>query len=266
MLADYHVHTTFSNDSTYPMEEVVKRAITLGLDEICFSDHTDYGMGDNQICNFPAYFQEIRRLKALYQDQIAIKAGAEFGMQVHTVHDYEQAFAAYPFDFVILSCHQIDNQEFWNQEFQRGKTQEEVNRRYYEEIYEVMKRYTNYSVLGHLDAIKRDDPWGIYPFEKNKHIIEQILRLTIEQGKGIEVNTSNFRYHLPDLTPCRDILRLYYEMGGHLITLGSDSHCEEHLAAHFPYVIEELKKIGFTQYCTFERMKPIYYDLPDGLR
>lgn len=263
MLADYHVHTAFSNDSTYPMEEVVKRAITLGLDEICFSDHTDYGMGANQVCDFPAYFQEIARLQALYQDQIVIKAGAEFGMQVHTIPAFAQAFDSYPFDFVILSCHQVDNKEFWNQEFQQGKTQDEVNQMYYREIYEVMKHYSNYSVLGHLDAIKRDDPWGIYPFEKTKDIIEQILRLAIEQGKGIEVNTSSFRYHLPDLTPCRDILRMYYALGGRLITLGSDSHRQEHLAAHFPYVIKELKQIGFRQYCTFAQMKPIYHDLPD---
>ncbi|MBQ1911691.1 MAG: PHP domain-containing protein, partial [Erysipelotrichaceae bacterium] len=44
MLADYHVHTHFSDDSVYPMEEVVKDAIAMGLDEICFTDHVDYGV------------------------------------------------------------------------------------------------------------------------------------------------------------------------------------------------------------------------------
>mgnify|MGYP000802132683 CR=1 FL=1 len=43
MLADYHVHTEFSNDSIYPMEEVVKDAILLGIKDICFTDHVDYG-------------------------------------------------------------------------------------------------------------------------------------------------------------------------------------------------------------------------------
>lgn len=42
MLADYHVHTAFSNDSVYPMEDVVKDAISLGMEDICFTDHVDY--------------------------------------------------------------------------------------------------------------------------------------------------------------------------------------------------------------------------------
>ena len=43
MLADYHVHTAFSNDSVYLMEDVVKDAISLGMEDICFTDHVDYG-------------------------------------------------------------------------------------------------------------------------------------------------------------------------------------------------------------------------------
>lgn len=261
MFADYHVHSNFSDDSTYPMEEVIKHAISLGMEEICFTEHTDYGMRNDQICDFPAYFQELARCRSLYAQQISIKAGAEFGMQVHTIPEYEETFSSWSFDFVILSCHQVNNLEFWNQNFQKGKTQKEYNDAYYQEIYEVMKRYDHYSVLGHLDAIKRDDRCGSYPFEHSKEMITKILKHAIAHGKGIEVNTSNFRYQLPDLTPCQDILKLYYELGGRILTLGSDSHKEEHLAAHFPEVISELKHIGFTQLCTFDRMKPKFHDI-----
>lgn len=44
MLADYHVHTAFSDDSVYPMEKVIRDAISMGLDEICITDHVDYGV------------------------------------------------------------------------------------------------------------------------------------------------------------------------------------------------------------------------------
>ena len=44
MQADYHVHTSYSDDSVYRMEDVVKDAIKSGLDEICFTDHVDYGV------------------------------------------------------------------------------------------------------------------------------------------------------------------------------------------------------------------------------
>lgn len=262
MLCDYHIHSSFSDDSVYPMEEVVKKAIALGLDEICFCEHTDFGMKPNQVCDYPAFFAELKRCQQLYGKQIRLKAGAEFGMQVHTIPQYEQVFSTYSFDFILLSCHQIDNKEFWNQDYQRGKTQEQYNIAYYEEIYQVMKHYHNYSVLAHLDAIKRDDKCGIYPFSKTSDIIEKILRLAIQENKGIEVNTSSFRYQLPDLTPCREILSLYYELGGRIITLGSDSHKEEHLGAHFHEVIAALKAIGFTQYCTFQNMVPTFHPLP----
>lgn len=31
MLADYHMHTSFSDDSVYPMEEEIKHAIAIAL-------------------------------------------------------------------------------------------------------------------------------------------------------------------------------------------------------------------------------------------
>ena len=44
MFCDYHVHSRYSDDSCYPMEDCVKDAIDMGMDEICFCDHVDYGV------------------------------------------------------------------------------------------------------------------------------------------------------------------------------------------------------------------------------
>lgn len=41
MFADYYVHTAFSDDSIYPMEQVVQAAISKKIDEICFTEHVD---------------------------------------------------------------------------------------------------------------------------------------------------------------------------------------------------------------------------------
>ena len=79
--------------------------------------------------------------------------GLEFGMQVHTIPLYEKLFARYPFDFILLSVHQVEDKEFWNQDFQRGRTREEFNRRYYEELLALVRRYRHYSVLAHPDLI-----------------------------------------------------------------------------------------------------------------
>lgn len=261
MLADYHMHTSFSDDSDYEMEEAVKKSIAIGLDEICFTEHVDHGVKTDLNCDYEKYVEEFKRCKEKYKDQIAIKLGIEFGIQGHTINQYEKDFDKYDFDFVILSCHQIDDKEFWTYDFQKGKTQQEYNEKYYEEILKVMKNYDNYSILGHLDMIKRYDEEGEYPFEKVKDIITEILKLAIEKGKGIEVNTSSFRYGLNDLTPSRDILRLYKDLGGNIITIGSDTHEEKHVGHKIDYIKGELKEIGFTKFCTFEKMKPTFHEL-----
>lgn len=277
MFADYHVHTEFSDDSEYKMEAVVKDAINLGIDELCFTDHVDYGIkldwddpgpherraggeGEPELMDllnvdYPRYFETIEELKLLYDDRITIKRGLEFGMQRHTVPLYEALFEKYELDFVILSVHQIEDKEFWNREFQRGRTQDEYNLRYYEEVLHLVKAYKNYSVLGHLDLIRRYDDKGDCPFERVEPIITEILKQVIADGKGIEVNTSSYRYGIDDLCPSRRILRLYHELGGRIITLGSDSHKKEHLGAHIMEVRHELKKMGFDTFFTFKNMK-----------
>lgn len=261
MLSDYHMHTSFSDDSNYAMEDLIKKSISLGLNEICITEHVDHGIKTVTNCNYEAYIAEFKRCKSLYKDQIAMKLGIEFGIQVHTIPDYQRDFDNHDFDFVILSCHQADGKEFWNQEFQRDKTQKEYNDKYYEEILKVINEYSDYSVLGHLDVIKRYDNAGSYPFEYTKGILSEILKHVIANGKGIEVNTSSFRYGLDDLTPSRDILKLYRELGGTIITTGSDTHEENHVGHKITFVKEELKKLGFNQICTFEKMNPIFHDI-----
>lgn len=276
MLADYHVHTEFSDDSIYPMEKVVQDAIKLGLNEICFTDHVDYGIkadwdsGQEIIyrnnepmanVNYPKYFDKISQLRTQYQDKITIKAGLEFGIQQHTISQYEALSAKYPLDFIILSIHQVNDQEFWNQDFQRNKTQEEYNTEYYKEMYEVIKKYKNYSVLGHMDLITRYDKQGIYPFEKVKPYIEKILIQVIKDKKGIEINTSSYRYGIRNTTPSIEILKLYKDLGGTIITIGSDSHKPEHLGFHIEETKNILKDLGFAYYCTYTNLSPVFHKL-----
>ena len=127
MLADYHVHTAFSDDSDYAMEQVAEDAISLGLDELCFTDHVDYGVKmdwdevEKMPCrrggagepeemplanvHYPTYYETFKELKILYGEKISLKLGLEFGMQVETIPKYRKLFSRYPFDFIILSVH-----------------------------------------------------------------------------------------------------------------------------------------------------------------
>lgn len=290
MFADYHIHTYYSDDSTYPMEQVVKDAISKGITDLCFTDHVDYGIKEDadkltpeqrqelkvKIQNpnvpqynvdYPAYVAEYQDLKEKYADKIHLKLGMEFGLQIHTIPQYQKLFNSYTFDFIIMSCHQVENKEFWTQEFQQGRSQDEYNQRYYDEILAQVKNYHDYSVLGHLDLIARYDKAGVYPFAKIRDKVAEILKIVIADGKGIELNTSSIRYKIynaqgePELTPSREILALYKELGGRIITTGSDSHKPEHLGAYIAEQSQELKKLGFKEICTFEKMQPIFHKL-----
>ena len=124
MFCDYHLHTEFSDDSDYLMEDVVKDAIEKGIEEICFTDHVDYGIkldwDDPDFIegksvpnvNYPAYFQKIEYLTKKYYNKIRIKKGLEFGIQTHTIDKFKKLFDRYTFDFIILSIHQIEDKEF----------------------------------------------------------------------------------------------------------------------------------------------------------
>lgn len=283
MFIDYHVHSSYSDDSEYPMEQIVEDAVEAGIEELCFTDHVDYGIKRDwddplgiEYCaggegepetialanvDYPRYVQEIASLQSKYEGRIIIKMGMEFGMQQHTIQKYEQLFAKYPFDFILLSVHQVGDKEFWTQEFQEGRTQKEYNERYYEELLYLVRHYQNYSVLGHLDLIARYDKAGVYPFEKIRPILTEILKTVIQNGKGIEVNTSYYRYGLHDLTPSRNILKLYRELGGKILTVGSDSHKKEHLGMYIPETLAELKDMGFETICTYHQMNPQFHKL-----
>lgn len=280
MLCDYHVHTIYSDDSVYKMEDVIKDGIKKGINELCFTDHVDYGikrdvddplgpvyLNGQPICNvdYPEYYKEYQYLKEKYKDHITLKLGLEFGIQVHTIPKYEALFKQYPFDFIILSIHQVDDLEFWTGDFQKGRTEKEYYERYYQELYDVVNYYHDYSVLGHMDLIKRYDDYDDYDgydsFNNHKEIITKILETVIKDGKGIEINTSSVRYKVGDLTPSRDILKLYLDLGGTIITIGSDSHQEDHLGAYIEDTKKELKELGFKQYCTYNKMVPEFHDL-----
>ncbi|MFV0254799.1 MAG: histidinol-phosphatase HisJ family protein [Erysipelotrichaceae bacterium] len=261
MIADYHIHSNFSIDSKELMENYCLRALELNIDEICFSEHIDHGIedcnnpGQYQVTNLPKYFKKIKELQQKYQGKLIIKIGIEFGAQLHNLELFRKDFYNYDFDFVLLSVHQIDNKELWINQYQNGKSQAQYNEGYYSYLLELVKSYDEYNCLAHLDLIRRYDKEGEYHSEQCYKIIKEILKIVIAKGKGIELNTSSFHYKLADFMPDLRIWQMYKELGGEIITIGSDSHKAERLADHFEVGFKMLKQIGFTHYSTFKKGK-----------
>lgn len=260
MLADYHIHTHNSDDSQATMEQYAKRALELGFKDICFTDHVEYAMMSSIVRGEKDYYGDYKKVFAEYGDKLNLRFGAEFGVQADNIDFFKSFFSKYPFDFIILSCHTIDGLGLFDGGYLEGKTQKEYNEGYYNEILNVVKNFKDYSVLAHLDLIRRYDK-SYYGFEKMKDVIAEILTEAINDGKGIEVNTSCFRYHIPDLTPSVDILKLYKDLGGEIITIGSDSHNVNQFGFEVADVREQLVELGFEHFYTFEKMQPIKHNM-----
>ncbi|MEZ7170556.1 histidinol-phosphatase HisJ family protein [Sporosarcina sp. OR05] len=257
---DYHMHSSFSADCTVEMEEMVKGAIAKGLSEICFTEHIDYDYPDeNFVFDFDKkkYGERIDTLQHKYANQIRLKKGVEFGVQPHILDQYNELVKKETFDFIICSLHTVQRKGLHFGEIFEGRTVEEASQLYYDELLNCVKHFEKYSILGHIDLIKRYAPQLV---QNNFHdVLREIFQLIIPAGKGIELNTSGVRYGLPNGLPSDDILKLYKECGGEMITLGSDAHKPDDIGFQFQESRELLKSIGFRYVTTFDKLQPTFH-------
>ncbi len=253
-LIDYHMHTKFSGDSEAIPEEHIKQAIAMNLDEICFTDHRDFDYPiDKFELDTDQYFKELKELQEKYKDQINIKIGVEVGLDTDHVDEINDFINNNPFDFVIGSIHVIHHTEFYYGEYFKGKTKEEAHKEFFEETLKCVQTFDNFNVLGHLDYIERYGPYEdkTIDYEKYAPIIDEILKTLINKGKGIEVNTSGYLLRKICGFPTYDIVQRYYELGGRIITVGTDSHTSDRVGENVQDVINHYKKIGFSDVSTF---------------
>ena len=92
--------------------------------------------------------------------------------------------------------------------------------------------------------------------------IDEILKLLINNGKGLEINTSSFKYGTGTWLPRRSILSRYLNLGGEILTFGSDAHDPFYYQYHFNDAVEFARSIGFRYYCKFHQRKPEFCKLP----
>lgn len=270
ILADVHVHSNHSGDSQASLTSQIEKAISLGMQFICFTDHNDFDfpympedLPDMFLLNVPVYQAELLSLKKKYQDQINILFGVELGLD-HSVLAKNQLLAkTYPFDFIIGSSHLCHGKDPYYASFYENRNEKAAHREYFESILENIKEYSDYDVYGHLDYVVRYGPTknSNYSYPDHADVLDEILKRLIEAGKGIEANTGGYRCGLGCTNPSIDILKRYHALGGEILTIGSDAHDPKDLGAHFAETAELLKQIGFRYYCIFENRKPTFLRL-----
>lgn len=266
--ADYHLHSCFSGDSTTSMEEMIRKGIALHLDTMCFTEHMDMdyvyvkpeeaGMFD---LNTDSYLYELATLKNKYADQIKILFGVELGLQPHLRRELALYAKSFPFDFIIASSHLCNGKDPYYPYFYEGRSDEEAYREYFASILDNLKVFHNFDVYGHLDYVVRygKNKDKDYSYDKYRDILDKILTTLLEMEKGIELNTGAIKYHLKELNPCTDILKRYKQLGGEIITIGSDAHEPAAIARGFDAAAQVLSECGFQYYVSFENRMPEFH-------
>jgi len=261
---DYHTHSSFSADSTTPMEKICETAMELGLKEICFTEHVDLDYPSEELdfrVDFAQYNMKISEVREKFP-HLGIKKGIEAGFQSHTIQSTYNLLKEQDLDFIISSVHLVNGQDPYFPEYFQGQSKKEAYGRYLDKVLESVTRFEYYSVLGHLGYVTKGAPYEdkVLYYRDFPDEIDAILKTVLSTGHGIEVNTSGLRY-CPSPLPGLDILKRYRELGGEIITLGSDGHYIEYLAYKFPEATALLKEAGFRYITVFHAMKPSFVKL-----
>ena len=264
MYSDTHLHSYFSGDSETPPPEQIEKAIALGMETMCFTDHDDHDVVsdiDFEL-KIPEYIAEMRSLREQYSGRIEILTGIELGLKTDIPDHLREVSENDSFDQIIGSVHFIAGLDPYYPEYFL-KFSASSYRTYFDTVLECLELHRHFDTLGHLDYIARyGGPYGLtYSYREYADSIDPILKKVIDCGKALECNTGGMSRGLSDPNPSFDVLRRYKELGGELITLGSDAHSPDTLGYEFDKVGDILKSIGFRYYAVFRNRKPCMYPL-----
>jgi len=112
-----------------------------------------------------------------------------------------------------------------------------------------------FDVLSHFDVVVRVGKplYGGYDPRRYEEAIRAVLKNCIERGIALDLNTQGLRNRCQLLTPGVEILTWYVEMGGERVTLGSDAHTPDDIAANFDLALEALQAAGLRYVTQFEQ-------------
>ena len=259
---DYHMHTIVSFDGHDRGIQKAQAAKAAGLKEICFTDHLDYdplGKMGNIAFDTACYNAEYDGLEV---PGLKIRRGMEFGMTVDNRAQFKEDLKRRHFDFVLGSIHFVDDLDVYYQEYWQDKTVFEAERRYLEATLDCVRLHDDFDVLAHLTYIGKSTSHPAprcVPYEEHRELIDEILKTLVQKGKGMELNTSG-RDRCGGFLPTIDCFRRFRELGGEIITIGSDAHTASRVGQYSFEAYDLLKDI-FGHVCTFEDRKPIFHKL-----
>jgi len=274
VLFDNHNHSQFSFDGKRTsVEDSARAAVSLGLGGLCFSDHCDHYVPPMK-ASFrevvPEYFdvaqqqEEISRIQDMLGSSIKILKGIEIGMYEDCHDEIRNVLNENSFDQVIASVHYIEKTDPYYGGYYEGKDWKEAYGKYLETIYREMTWLEDFDIMGHYDYIVR---YALYSkssilYRDFSDIFDEIFRYLIHEGKALEINTKSYEGYRGRIVGLdENVLLRYREMGGEIISLGSDSHEPSRVGAGFLHHAGHLKSLGFRWTAHYEKRQLVQLPL-----
>lgn len=262
LIYDTHVHTECSLDAEHSVTYVGEKAEERGLAGIAVTDHCEIEKFREQ-----QYYHKVTQsmfhallAKGIFQDRLKVLCGVEIGQPLVNTEYVQQVLDLKRFDYVLGSLHSIDGVGFYFADFSEVQVDiPALLNHYYEELCRMLE-WGKFDALAHLTypfRYIRGDYKLPYTEDMFQKQIDEVLRLCIEKGKALEINTSGLRQNIGECLPNLDIARRYRAMGGELVTLGSDSHSAFTVGDGIEQGAALLREAGFTHYFYYEDRKPV---------
>ncbi len=266
---DFHLHTYFSPDGHMEVAVAVEVAIKAGITDLCFTEHMDLGHHMEMFNRVPDFYkmnEVIEQVKSM-RSGINIYHGVEVGYIKETAAQSAKVLADWDFDYVLLSTHCVDGMDCYMPESKRGRDKEAAYKRYLETVYESVtdaNLQNAYDCVGHIGYIAKCNYYedNTMDYEMFSELIDDILLQIIKQGKGIEVNTSGIN-RAGHTLPHPSIIKRYYELGGRIITIGSDAHRTDRVGEYVSETMQMIKDCGFKEIAVFSKRKPIWISMEE---
>ncbi|MGN0622224.1 MAG: histidinol-phosphatase HisJ family protein [Porcipelethomonas sp.] len=274
LIIDCHTHTHNSVDGHDTVHERCLNAIQLGLDAMAVTDHCEanrfyekehYSILIPKECddyNYQLYFKnsmdEIHRAKEDFDGKLNLICGVELGQATADLQAAQKILSDSRLDFVIGSMHELPGRDDFAFLKYSADSVYEILDENFSEILKLAK-WNGFDVLGHLTYTLRyiQGEQGIkVDLSRYDDIIAEIFRIIINNGKGIEINTSGLRQKYGYTFPAYNYIKLYRELGGEIITVGSDSHTTADLGKGIAEGIALAQKAGFRYIAYFKNRKP----------
>ena len=272
-LFDTHNHCEFSFDGKRTTAwRSAQSAYDKGLGGIVFTDHYDLwvpeipgeDMPRPQDFDIPAQQAELERVQGLFDDSFKVLKGIEIGMNEHSRDDIRKVLDGHQFDQIIASVHYLQDSDPYYRSFYEGKDWKGAYGSYLETICNEAVLLEDFDIIGHFDYVARYSPYpqDCITYKDFSDILDTLFRYLIENGKALEINTkqssgSNSRSTNLD----KELLLRYREMGGEILSLGSDSHTPEGIADRFTDYAAFLKSIGFRWSAHYEKRQLVQLPL-----